>query len=208
MVIATRNGFQLSGHLNGTTAPPATRFQKSTDGGQDGIIYVGDPISLTSAGTVLRAHRNDAVDGGRNGSNNPIGVCTGIFETEDGRPLTHRTNKFAVTADAFWIDVITDPDALYEVSFGATANQTAIGAVGGVTYDTAVTAAGISGAGMLSAESQASVANTMFRVVSIVNLQRDGANASNNDQLGRVRVVMANHYWRRLNQGVPADPTN
>ncbi len=198
MVIATRNGFQLSGHLNGTVAPPARRFQKSIVGGADSVIFVGDPISLTSAGTVTRAHINDAAGGGQNGSHNLLGVCVGLFETEAGRPLTHRTNKFAVTADAFWVDVITDPDAVYEVSYGSTANQTSIGVAAGVAYDAAVTAAGISGAGLQSALALVS-SSPAWRVIEVVNLQLDGANASNNDQRGRVRVVAANHLYRRMN---------
>ncbi len=197
MVLATRNGFQLSGSLHGSVALPATRFQKSTAQEGDSIIYVGDPISLTSAGTVVRLHVNDIAGGGQNGSNNLLGVCTGIFETEDGRPLTQRTLKHAATADAFWIDVITSPDAVYEVSYGSTANQTAIGSLSGVAYDTPVTAAGISAAGLQSALAIASAVGA-WRVVGIVNLQRDGANASNADQLGRVRVIAANHMYRSV----------
>ena len=128
---------------------------------------------------------------------NTLGVCTGIFETEAGRPLTHRTRKYAATADAFWIDVIDDPDAIYEVSYGSTANQTAIGSISGIAYDAPVSAAGISGAGLQSALAITTV-NASWRVVGIVNRQIDGANASNADQLGRVRVIAANHMYRRI----------
>ena len=199
MVLAARKGFQLSGSLNGNVALPATRFQKDTGtrGGGDSIIYVGDPISITSAGTVVRLHVNDQVGGGENGSQNLLGVCTGIYETEDGRPLTFRTNKHAATADAFWIDVITSPDAVYEVAYGSTANQTSVGSLAGVAYDTPVTAAGISGAGLSSALAIASAVGT-WRVIGVHNLQRDGANASNNDQLGVVRVIAANHIYRSV----------
>jgi hypothetical protein len=124
-----------------------------------------------------------------------LGVCTGIYETEDGRPLTHRTNKYAATADAFWLDVIDDPDAIWEVSYGASANQTIHGAIAGAFYAAPVSAAGISGAGLSSAAAIASGANG-FRVIGVVNLQRDGANASNNDLTGRVRVIAADHIFR------------
>ncbi len=197
MVLASRNGFQLSSSLHGSVALPTQRFQKGTDDGDDGVIFIGDPISLTSAGTVTRLHVNDEAGGGVRGSHNLLGVCTGIFETEDGRPLTQRTNKFAATADAFWIDVIISPDAVYEVSYGSTANQTAIGSLTGVAYDTPVTAAGISGAGVQSALAMTS-ANGAWRVIGVVNLQRDGANASNADQLGRVRVIAANHIFHSV----------
>ena len=195
MVLATRNGFQLSGHLYGTVAPPAHRYQKTATESVDSQIYVGDPVALTSAGVVTRAHANNQAGGGVNNSQNYIGICTGIFETEDGRPLTHRTNKFAASADAFWIDVIDDPDVIWEASYGSTANQTAIGSLTGIAYDTPVTAAGISGAGLQSALAMTS-ANPSFRVIGVVNLQIDGANASNNDQLGRVRVVSNSHLFR------------
>ncbi len=197
MVLASRNGFQLSSSLHGSVALPTQRFQKDSDAGDDGVIYVGDPVSLTSAGTVTRLHVNDLAGGGARGSHNLLGVCTGIFETEDGRPLTQRTNKFAATADAFWIDVIMSPDAVYEVSYGSTANQTAIGSLTGVAYDSPVSAAGISGAGVQSALAIVSGA-AAWRVISVVNLQRDGANASNADQLGRVRVIAANHIFRSV----------
>lgn len=195
MVLAARNGFQLSGHANGTVAPPAHRYQKATTGGADSVIYIGDPVSLTSAGTVVRLHPNDTEGGGQNGSNNYLGVCTGLYETEDGRPLTFRTNKWAATADAFWVDVIDDPDAVWEVSYGSTANQTSMGVLTGVAYDAPVSAAGISGAGVQSALAIVSGANA-FRVIQIVNLQRDGANADNNDLSGRVRVIANDHIWR------------
>ncbi len=199
MVLAARKGFQLSGSLHGTMALPATRYQKDagTRGGGDSIIYVGDPVSLTSAGTVVRLHVNDLAGGGENGSNNLLGVCTGIFETEDGRPLTFRTRKYAATADSFWLDVITSPDAIYEVAYGSTANQTAIGTLSGVAYDTPVTAAGISAAGLQSALAIVSGAGA-WRVVGVTNLQRDGANAANADQLGMVRVIAANHIYRSV----------
>jgi hypothetical protein len=196
MVLKTRNGFQLSGHLNGSVCPPAHRYQKSTTANADNVIYVGDPISLTSAGTVSRLHANTSAGGAQNGTFNYLGVCTGIYETEDGRPLTHRTNKYAATADAFWIDVIDDPDAVWEVSYGATANQTVMGSLAGVQYATPVTAAGISGAGLSSAQPAATADATMFRVIQVVNLDRDGANSSNNDQDGRVRVIANNHIFR------------
>jgi len=125
MVLATRNGFQLSGHLNGTVCPPAHRYQKATDAGQNSVVYVGDPIALTSAGTVARIVEGSAP--GFNTYNRYLGVCTGIFENEDGRPLTHRVRKYSATADAAWVDVIDDPDAVWEVSYNATANQTRIG---------------------------------------------------------------------------------
>ncbi len=199
MVLATRNGFQLSGHQNGTVCPPAHRYQKNTGQGVhgvDAVIYVGDPVSLTSAGTVSRAHANDKAGPLINQATNYIGVCTGIYETEAGRPLTHRTRKYAATADAFWIDVIDDPDVVWEASYGLSANQTSIGSLTGILYNTPVSAAGISGAGLASAATEASTISVMFRVINVVNLQLDGANASNNDQTGRVRVIANNHLWR------------
>ena len=192
MVLATRNGFQLSGHLHGTVCPPAHRYQKTATQSVDSVIYVGDPVALTSAGVVTRAHANNDAGGGVNNSQNYIGICTGIFETEDGRPLTHRTNKFAASGDAFWIDVIDDPDAIWEASYGLSANQTAIGQLTGIIYETPVTAAGISGAGLASAASLVS-ASPSFRVIGIVNLNLDG---QTNDLSGRVRVISNSHLFR------------
>ena len=197
MVLATRNGFQLSGHMNGTVAPPAHRYQKSTDSNEDAVIYVGDPVALTSAGTVLRAHANDAAGGTQNGSDNYIGICTGLFETEAGRPLTHRTLKYAVTADAFWVDVIDDPDVIWEASYGVSANQTRIGSLTGIIYNAAVSAAGISGAGLSSAVAIASTGTVTFRVIGLVDLRLDG---QTNNQEGRVRVVADRHLYRRAGQ--------
>jgi hypothetical protein len=194
MAIKTRNGFQLSGHVNGQVSPASHRYQKSTTQGANSVIYVGDPVALTSAGTVSRYHANTSA--GWPETWNWLGVCTGIFETEDGRPLTHRTNKFAATSDSFWIDVIDDPDAVWEVSYGATANQTVIGSLAYVQYATPVTAAGISGAGLSSAQPAATAVAAGLRIIGVVNLSRDGANASNADQDGRVRVIAADHTFR------------
>ena len=133
MALRALNGFQLSSQRQGTTAPPAHRYQKSTVDSADGQIFIGDPVALTSAGTVTRLHLQDALGGIRSDSLKPLGVCTGIFETESGRPLTHRTRKYAATADAFWIDVIDDPDVIWEVSYGASADQTVHGSLTG-TY--------------------------------------------------------------------------
>ena len=189
MALATRNGFQLSGHVNGTVCPPAHRYQKSVAAGADSIIYIGDPVVLTSAGTVARVHGGSADDAVN--YIQYLGVCTGIFETEAGRPLTHRTRKYAATADAFWLDVIDDPDAIWEASYGISANQTVIGSLAYVNYVSANTAAGISGAG-LEADRPTTVA-TPFRIVGIVNLNLDG---QTDDKEGRVRVIPAEPFLR------------
>lgn len=196
MGLRARDGFQLSGHLNGTVAPPAHRFQKAVDRGQDSVIYVGDPIAITSAGTLARLPTYASAGANLDLGDNYIGVCTGIFENEDGRPLTHRTRKYAATADAFWLDVIDDPDAVWETSFNLSANQTNIGSLAYVAYSSANTAAGISGAG-LAGLSVGSATLQPFRIIGVVNLQRDGANASNADQSGRVRVIAGNHLYRQ-----------
>ncbi len=193
MVLKTRNGFQLSGHVNGTVAPPAHRYQKSTVDGQDSVIFVGDPIALASAGTVTRLHQNDNVSGTVNSKY--LGVCTGIFETEQGRPLTHRTNKWAATADSFWIDVIDDPDTTWEVSYGLSAAQTDIGSLTYVMYASANQQAGISGAGFGAASAAATAVAAGFRVIGIQNLNLDG---QTNDQDGVVRVIAVNHIFRSV----------
>jgi hypothetical protein len=197
MAIKTRNGFQLSGHLNGNVNPPSHRYQKSTTNNQDSQIFVGDPVILTSAGTLKRIPDNKGGDTPNWEDNEQyLGVVTGIYETEDGRPLTHRTRKYAATADTFWCDVIDDPDAVWEVSMGESAVQTMIGAICYVEYASANQTAGISGAGVLVTATPGTTVATRFRVIDVVNLQRDGANASNADQDGRVRVVATEHVFR------------
>ncbi len=195
MVLAARNGFQLSGHLNGTVAPAAHRYQKATDHGQDSVIYIGDPVVLTSAGQVNRVNANSSTAGGRASNHWFLGVCTGIYETEQGRPLTHRTRKYAATADAYWVDVIDDPDAVWEVSYNGSANQTQIGTLAYVAYSSANTAAGISGAGLDYLEPAATAVSSPFRVVGIVNLNLDG---QTNDTTGRVRIISAEHVFRSV----------
>lgn len=192
MAIKTRNGFQLAGRMGGGNVAHANRYQKSTAHGQDSVIRVGDPVALTSAGTVTRYHAN--VSGGFAPTTwNWLGVCTGIFEDQNGRPLTHRTRKYAVTADAFWCDVITDPDAIWEVSYGATANQTVIGSLTYVQYETSGGNVGLSMAGLSSAQPAATAVAAGLRVLGIQNLDQDGFT---NDQDGRVRVVAVDHVFR------------
>ncbi len=199
MALRALNGFQLSGHLHGTVAPPAHRYQKSIVDSADGQIFIGDPVALTSAGTVTRLHLQDQLGGIRSDSLHPIGVCTGIFETENGRPLTHRTRKYAATADAFWIDVIDGPDVVWEVSIGISANQTRIGSLAGQQYASANQTAGISGAGITSSAwaTVSGVITAPWRIIGIVNLNRDG---QTNDHDGRVRVVHNNHVWRKTTE--------
>lgn len=196
MAVKTSNGFQLCGHLGGGVHPPSHRYQKSVGGGQDSVVYVGDPVALTSAGTVTRLHANTSTAGGAASNNWFLGVCTGIYEDQSGRPLTSRVRKYSATADAAWIDVIDDPDAVWEVSYTATANQTVLGSLAYVAYVSANTAAGISGAGLNGAHPAASTVSTPFKIIGINNLNLDGFT---NDQDGRVRVVCTNHVLRANN---------
>ena len=196
MVLRALNGFQLSSDLHGTVTPPAHRYQKSTVDSADGQIFIGDPVALTSAGTVTRLHIHNGLGGVRSDSLKPLGVCTGIFETESGRPLTHRTNKYAATADAFWVDVIDGPDVVWEVSRVLSANQTVIGELAGQQYTSANQTGGISGAGITSSAwaTVSAEPTAPWRIISIVNLNRDG---QTNDREGRVRVIHNNHVWRK-----------
>lgn len=196
MAIKPRNGFQLSGRVGGGNVAHANRYQKATTHGVNSVIRVGDPVALTSAGTVTRYHANTSA--GWPATWNWLGVATGIFEDQNGRPLTHRTRKYSVTADAHWIDVITDPDAIFEVSYGATANQTVIGSLAYVQYEGSGGNTGLSQAGLSSGQPAATAVAAGLRIIGIVNLDQDGFT---NDQDGRVRVVAADHIFRN------SDPT-
>ena len=191
-----RNGFQLAGHLNGHTAPHTQRFQKSTAGqGDAGRLFVGDPVILASAGTVMRMVNTSglaAVD-----TEVFVGVVTGIFETVEGRPLTHRALKYATTADAFWVDVITDPDAIWEVATGATVTQTDIGTITFVSSDFTAenSAAGISGAGVGAAA--ATSTTTGFRIIDLI--EDEGRTAKTSAAEGKVRLVSVGHAFSHGN---------
>ena len=198
MAVKIRNGFQLSTRLGGGNVANAQRFQKATNQGENSVIRVGDPIALTSAGTVARYPANFSGATANTRVYNWLGVATGIYEDQNGRPLTHRTVKHSVTADTHWVDVITDPDAVYEVSYGATANQTVIGSLAYVQYETSAGNVGLSRAGLMSSQPAATALQAGLRIIDIVNLDQDGFT---NDQDGRVKVIAADHVYRN------SDPT-
>jgi len=184
-----RNGFKLVGHLNGTVVTNIKRYQANKSGINNARIFVGDPVALGSAGTVSPMWFGSVQT--PEGSQY-FGVATGIYENERGRPLTFRTNKFATSANDYWIDVCIDPDAIYEAAYNASANQTVLGSLAYLAYASANTAAGISGAG-LKPTPAASATEAAFRVIDIKNLNFD---AQTNDQNGRVHVIANNHLFR------------
>ena len=142
----TAFGFRPSGNLTGGAGAIQTRrFQKSSDGTDDELIYVGDPIKLNADGTVSRLLVADysAAAGAL------VGVAVRIMTSEDGKPKTHslpaQHPNISLTADTDWIDVTTDPNIIYEVVGNAAATQASIGAAFNVDVTSRNTAAGISG---------------------------------------------------------------
>lgn len=192
MSSALKGGLTPVRTLGGKSSFRLESYQKSTAGGDESLVYVGDPVKLNADGTVQRLVAADTSAAAASF----IGVVEGIAQNEEGQPrvhaLTNGTNpRISATADADWLRVCVDPDVVYAARIAGSAGQSQIGSTVNVTTTARVTAAGISGT-ILDATVSAAGENP-FR---IVNLSVDNLDGQVSDSKGRVEVIANNHAFR------------
>ncbi len=157
-------GFRPIRHLAGHNTFSTQRFQKSTTADDTTLIYVGDPVKLTSGKVV----RYMSTDGGVGQA--VLGIVARVLVSEAGRAKVHSLTvngqhpDISLTADADWFDVYVDPGIVYAVNCDVSAGSGSIGAACNVKVTGRNTAAGISGSRL----TLSGTANAGFKIIGMI----------------------------------------
>lgn len=179
-------GFTPVKALSGETSFTTRRYQKDVSQGAASLIYVGDPVRLTTGGKVAKLLATDTSAAGPG----VMGVVARVLVTEAGRPRVHglpdQHPNVSLTADADWLDIYVDPTIVYSGKLNAAVTAGVIGLAYNVVAGTPVAAAGISGT-KLDNSTGASSTLLPFKVVGVSNFSLD---SSTSDASGRVEVII------------------
>ena len=186
-------GLRPIGHLTGGAGGcfKTVRYEKTTDN----EIFPGDPLRLLGTGLVERMNAASA-------SSTPaqracLGIAARVVASRDGKPKTFDSSGksiYSPSAASDWIDVYIDSGIIYEGIFHASAGQTEIGSLVGVS---ASTTAKVSAAGQSGFVLQADVSGTdndTFRVIDISPRSLDQL-TDKGDSAGKISVVINNHAF-------------
>ena len=178
-------GFVPTRRQDGSPPSPANRY---ATGSNPTIIMLGDPVFLNANRKVQKYLAQHA------SANSPavLGVVVGLLNS-DGRPLTHAAEKkIGVSADGF-IQVVDDPDCLFEIECSASISPTTgVGNFATVVETANTTANGRSGV-KLAETNVVTAAGHPFQLYSLAPTELDRAGGPNNNWLVRI----SNHVFRR-----------
>jgi hypothetical protein len=152
-----RTGFTPSRSLAGGGSGALRSKLYHTSANRGHPLFIGDPVTLTG-GEIVRT------TGTSSDSTNFVGIVQGVYDTNK-KPLQGAGRVFLNTSVAGWVDVMDDPNAVFEVQCETSIDQSRVGAVAWVNVTAGNSATGISRycVNLTSANG----GNPLFRVVGL-----------------------------------------
>jgi len=165
--VGTIGGASYTGLIRAIYSPAADRSSDTTN--SHGDIYIGDPISISTAGAVTPADAGESCDGVAVGfgvaSSQQFGADGSIYGTAPPFDPANLTTRYLGYASAGWVYYVPTTDVIFEVQ-SASDLDLEVGSLADIT-NTAATAHGSQTTGYSSCE-LTTASNNDVRVVDIV----------------------------------------